>query len=75
MKPFEATGILPLNPDMKLNCFANEQQSQENSTSVISGKNWHKIERLVRSVDPSTAKLTIFNDGHFADSRNLSLQL
>ena len=49
LKPFESTGISPFNPDIILNCFANQQQSRESSTSVLSGEDWRKIERLVRS--------------------------
>jgi hypothetical protein len=49
---FEATGISPFNPDAILKRFTNtnpdEQRSRESSTSVLSGSDWTKIERLVK---------------------------
>ena len=49
LKSFEATGISPLNPDIILNCFNNEQQSRERSTSVLSGEDWRGTENLACS--------------------------
>lgn len=64
---FKATGISPLEPDVILKRFTStnpdEQGSRESSSSVLSGCNWGKIERLVKVVandinDKETKKLS-----------------
>jgi DDE superfamily endonuclease/Tc5 transposase DNA-binding domain len=53
LKSFEATGLWPLNPEAILKRFqysTPEQDSRESSTSVLSGKDWQKIQTLVKSV-------------------------
>ncbi|PVH90561.1 hypothetical protein DM02DRAFT_607318 [Periconia macrospinosa] len=52
LKSFEATGIWPTNAEVILKRFTHstpEQDSRESSTSVLIGKDWLKIETLVRS--------------------------
>ncbi|KAF1963960.1 hypothetical protein BU23DRAFT_585807 [Bimuria novae-zelandiae CBS 107.79] len=50
----EATSILPFNLEVILKRFAkttqDEQESRESSTSVLSGFDWRKLDRLVRAV-------------------------
>jgi len=48
-KAFECTGIVPRNRDAILKRFDQEaSSSDESSTSVLSGKDWLKIESLIR---------------------------
>ena len=53
LKSFEATGISPFNPEIILKRFTkpiqDQQGSRESSTSVLSGSDWRKLDRLVRS--------------------------
>ncbi|KAF1973249.1 hypothetical protein BU23DRAFT_388691, partial [Bimuria novae-zelandiae CBS 107.79] len=53
LKSFEATGIWPRNAEVILQKYRPstpvEQDSRESSTSVLSGKDWLKIETLVRN--------------------------
>ncbi|KAF1953133.1 hypothetical protein CC80DRAFT_368493, partial [Byssothecium circinans] len=52
LKSFEATGIWPCNPSVILQRFIKStpelRDLRESSTSVLSGKDWLKIETLVR---------------------------
>ncbi|KAF1940369.1 hypothetical protein EJ02DRAFT_494961, partial [Clathrospora elynae] len=54
LKAFEATGILPLDPDVILKRFTNisptDQSSWESSVSTLSASDWRKIERLLQVV-------------------------
>ena len=54
LKSFKATGISPCNPEVILKRFTettpDKQGSRESSTSVLSGSDWRKLDRLVRSV-------------------------
>lgn len=54
LKSFEATSISPFNPEVILKRFTkttqDKQGSRESSTSVLSGSDWRKLDRLVRSV-------------------------
>jgi hypothetical protein len=50
---FEVTGIAPLNPSVVVDKFTqeySEDSSADSDTSVYSGKDWLKIESLVRSI-------------------------
>jgi hypothetical protein len=53
LKAFKATGIWPTNGEVILEKFIKStlepQDSRESSTSVLSGKDWHKIQTIVRS--------------------------
>lgn len=53
LKSFEATSISPFNPEVILKRFAkptqDKQESRESSTSVLSGSDWRKLDRLVRA--------------------------
>ena len=54
MSSFKATGIAPLNPKYILNRFTNatleDLELREYFTLVLSGEDWRKIEKLMRSV-------------------------
>ncbi|KAI1665406.1 Pogo transposable element [Pyrenophora tritici-repentis] len=48
-RSFEATGIHPPNPEVVLKKFAKEaSDSEESSTSVLSGEDWLKLKSIVR---------------------------
>jgi hypothetical protein len=53
LKSFAATGISPFEPEVILKRFTktslDTQESRESSSSVLSGEDWRKMERLVRS--------------------------
>jgi len=53
LKSFKATGISPFDPEVILQRFndttLDEQVSRESSTSALSGSDWRKLDRLVRS--------------------------
>lgn len=53
LKSFEATGISPMNPDVILDRFTNnssdEKESEGSSNTTLSGSDWRKLNRLVRS--------------------------
>ena len=53
LKSFEATGIAPLNPNVILDRFTRNaseaSDSRESSVSILSGEDWRKIERLIKS--------------------------
>ncbi|RYN88163.1 hypothetical protein AA0119_g12098 [Alternaria tenuissima] len=50
LQSFQATGIWPINPDVILQRFSKSdldgQQSRENSTSILSGSEWRKFDRV-----------------------------
>jgi hypothetical protein len=54
LRSFEATGISPLQPNVILQRFAKDtpeaSDSSTSSSSVYSGKDWLKIETLLRKV-------------------------
>jgi predicted metal-binding transcription factor (methanogenesis marker protein 9) len=54
LNSFKATGISPFNADVILDRFTNDDSNtsvlSESSTSVYSGKDWLKIESLIRTV-------------------------
>jgi hypothetical protein len=70
LSSFEATGITPLNPNIILDRFTNTTpevpESRKSSTSVLSGEDWHKMERVVRSA---------VKDQSSKDARKLSRSL
>jgi hypothetical protein len=53
LKSFEATGISPMNPDVILDRFnsdsSDERESEGSSNTTISGSDWRRMSRLVRS--------------------------
>jgi hypothetical protein len=53
LKSFEVTGISPMNPDVILDRFnsdrSDERESEGSSNTTISGSDWRKMSRLVRS--------------------------
>ena len=53
LRSFEATGISPLNPSLVVDKFIQEDSeafSSNSDTSVYSGKDWLKVETLVRNI-------------------------
>ena len=70
LSSFEATGIAPLNPNIILDRFTNttpeDPESRESSVSVLSGEDWRKMERFVRSA---------VKDQSSKDTRKLSRSL
>jgi hypothetical protein len=49
LKAFEATGLLPFNPEVILKRF-NTSSSSDSESSALSTSNWRKTERLLRQV-------------------------
>ncbi|KAK7189624.1 transposase [Paraphaeosphaeria sporulosa] len=52
LRSFQATGIIPLSPEIILKRFKKstpEQEERENSSSVLSGEDWLKLHSLIRS--------------------------